>query len=66
MEMNCHEGLLGYGKDFFTFTVSKSLGTIKWFGLEECHELIWGCKGSAWPLHLQWFRAEQRKKQEMP
>lgn len=38
--MNCHEGLLGYGKDFFTFTVSKSLGTIKWFGLEECHELI--------------------------
>lgn len=40
LEMNWHKGLLGHGKDFFTFTVSENLGSIEWFGLEKCHEPI--------------------------
>lgn len=59
--MNCHEGLLGYGKDFFTFTVSESLGNIEWPGGMPRTNLG---KGSVWLLHLQWFGAGQRQKQE--
>lgn len=45
METNCHKGLLGHGKDFFTFTMSENLGSVEWFGLEKCHEPIEDGKG---------------------